>query len=53
MEKVLVGIGITIFSLIVLFIGYITFFPSGRALINNYNNMMHKVDDITKYETRN
>lgn len=31
---------------------YIKFFPSGRALINNYNNMMHKVDDSTKYETR-
>lgn len=52
MEKVLAGIGITIFSLFLIFIGYITFFPSGRALINNYDNMMKKVDDRTKYETR-
>lgn len=52
MEKVLTGIGITIFSLILIFIGYITFFPSGRALFNNYDNMMKKVDDRTKYETR-
>ena len=52
MEKVLTGIGITIFSLVLIFIGYITFFPSGRALINNYDNMMKKVDDRTKYETR-
>ena len=52
MEKVLAGIGITILSLILIFIGYITFFPSGRALINNYDNTMKKVDDKTKYETR-
>ena len=31
---------------------YISFFPSGRALINSYDNLMHKVDDRTKYETR-
>lgn len=31
---------------------YITFFPSGRALINSYDNMMKKVDDRTLYETR-
>lgn len=31
---------------------YITFFPGGRVLINSYDNMMHKVDDRTKYETR-
>lgn len=52
MGKVLAGIGITILTLILLFIGYITFFPSGRALINNYDNTMKKVDDKTKYETR-
>lgn len=52
MGKVLAGIGITIFSFIILFIGYITFFPSGRALFNTYDNTMKKVDDRTKYETR-
>ena len=31
---------------------YITFIPSGRALINSYDNMMKKVDDRTTYETR-
>lgn len=31
---------------------YVTFFPGGRALINSYDNMMKKVDDRTKYETR-
>lgn len=31
---------------------YVTFFPSGRALINSYDNMMKKVDDRTLYETR-
>ena len=31
---------------------YTSFFPAGRALLNNYDNMMHKVDDATRYETR-
>ena len=31
---------------------YTKFFPSGRALINSYDNMMKKVDDRTTYETR-
>lgn len=31
---------------------YVSFFPSGRALINSYDNMMKKVDDRTTYETR-
>lgn len=39
-------------SMLVLFVIYITFIPSGRALINNYDNMMKKVDDRTTYETR-
>ena len=34
------------------FVVYISYFPSGRALINSYNNIMQKVDDRTKYETR-
>lgn len=39
-------------SLLFLFVVYITFFPSGRALINSYDNLMKKVDDRTTYETR-
>lgn len=39
-------------TIIVLFLGYITFFSGGRALINSYDNMMKKVDDKTTYETR-
>lgn len=31
---------------------YTSFFPGGRALINSYDNMMKKVDDRTKYESR-
>ena len=31
---------------------YTKFFPSGRALINSYDNMMKKVDDRTTYEAR-
>ncbi len=42
----------TILALILLFIAYICFFPSGRTLINSYGNVMKKVDDKTLYETR-
>lgn len=45
-------IGVIIGAIAVLFLGYVTFFPSGRALINSYDNMMKKVDDRTTYETR-
>lgn len=45
-------IGAILGTILVLFLGYITFFPSGRALINSYDNMMKKVDDRTTYETR-
>ena len=31
---------------------YISAFPTGRALINSYDNMMKKVDDRTRYESR-
>ena len=44
--------GVIVGTIIVLFLGYITFFPGGRALINSYDNMMKKVDDKTTYETR-
>jgi len=37
---------------LIMFGVYISFFPSGRALINSYDNMMKKVDDATQYETR-
>lgn len=42
----LVGVGI--FGFII----YVSFFPSGRALFNSYDNLMKQVDDKTKYETR-
>lgn len=52
MKYVLGGIlgllGLGIFGFII----YITFIPSGRALINTYDNLMKQVDDRTKYETR-
>lgn len=45
-------IGAILGTIIFLFIGYVTFFPGGKALINSYDNMMKKVDDKTTYETR-
>lgn len=45
-------IGAIIGTILFLFIGYVTFFPGGKALINSYDNMMKKVDDKTTYETR-
>ena len=44
--------GVIVGTIIVLFLGYITFFLCVRALINSYDNMMKKVDDKTTYETR-
>ncbi len=38
--------------IVLIFIVYVTFFPTGRALINSYSNTMQKVDDATLYETR-
>lgn len=44
---------ITIICLVVLGgCSYFTFFPSGRALWNQYDETMKKVDDKTKYETK-
>lgn len=31
---------------------YFTLFPGGRALLNQYDETMKKVDDKTKYETK-
>ena len=39
-------------TILTLFLVYITFIPSGRAMINLYDNTMKKVDDRTTYETR-
>lgn len=42
-------------ALILLVLGgcsYVSFFPSGRALWNTYDNTMKKVDDRTRYESR-
>lgn len=49
MGKVIAGI---LGTILVLFLVYITFFPSGRAMINLYDNTMKQVDDRTTYETR-
>ena len=44
---------ITIVCLVVLGgCSYLTFTPSGRALWNQYDETMKKVDDKTKYETK-
>lgn len=45
-------IGAIIGTVLIMFVGYVTFFPGGKALINSYDNMMKKVDDRTTYETR-
>ena len=39
-------------TLLVLTILFFTFVPSGRAIWNNYQHTMHKVDDATLYQTR-
>ena len=52
MKYVLGGFLGLIVAVAVIFGIYVSFFPSGRALINSYDNMMKKVDDRTLYETR-
>lgn len=52
MKNILGGLASLIVIGLVGFGIYITFFPSGRALVNLYDNTMKKVDDRTKYETR-
>ena len=52
MKGFLIGLTSFILFAIVSFGIYILFFPSGRALINSYDNMMKKVDDRTTYEIR-
>ena len=43
---------IIISTILVLFVGYISFVPAGRAMINNYSFTMKKVDDATLYKKR-
>ena len=52
MKNILGGLASLIVIGLVGFGIYITYFPSGRALVNLYDNTMKKVDDRTKYETR-
>lgn len=52
MKYILGGIASLLMLAILGFGIYVTFFPSGRALINLYDNTMKKVDDRTKYENR-
>lgn len=39
-------------TLLVLTMLFFRFVPSGRAIWNNYQHTMHKVDDATLYQTR-
>ena len=48
-SKVIVAVVSTILILAMLFF---TFVPSGRAIWNSYQHIMHKVDDATLYQTR-
>ena len=52
MKYILGGLVGLLMAGLIIFGVYISFFPSGRALINSYDNMMKKVDDRTTYETR-
>jgi len=50
------NLGIVLASIValfvVIFIVWIGFFPSGRAVFNNYQNRMQKIDDKTSYQQR-
>lgn len=52
MKYVLGGLASLLMISLIIFGIYVSFFPTGRALINSYDNMMKKVDDATLYETR-
>lgn len=52
LRDVLTFLGTMIALIIILFVMYIIFTPSGRALINNYAHLMKEVDDKTLYQTR-
>lgn len=39
-------------TIMVLTMLFFTFVPSGRAIWNNYQHTIHKVDDATLYQTR-
>lgn len=52
MKYVLGGLASLLMIGLIIFGIYVSFFPTGRALINSYDNMMKKVDDSTLYETR-
>ncbi len=46
------ALGTILVCSLIMFGVYVSFFPSGRALINRYNETMKKVDDDTTYETQ-
>lgn len=52
LRDVLTFLGTMIALIIILFIMYIIFTPSGRTLINNYTHLMKEVDNKTLYQTR-
>lgn len=47
--KIIVAVACTVLILATLFF---TLVPSGRAIWNSYQHTMHKVDDVTLYQTR-
>lgn len=52
MKYFLSALGTLIVGGLIMFGIYVSFFPSGRALINKYDETMKKVDDDTTYETQ-
>ena len=48
MKHIAIFLGVVFLFLVV----WMSFFPSGRALFNNYTTTMRKVDDRTQYEQR-
>ena len=48
MKHIAIFIGV----IFLLFVVWVSFFPSGRAVLNNYTTTMRKVDDRTMYEQR-
>ena len=48
MKHIAIFIGV----IFLLLVAWVSFFPSGRAVLNNYTTTMRKVDDRTMYEQR-
>lgn len=51
-RKILASICVTILVAILILIIYVLFFPSGRAMFNQYTHTMKQTDNRTLYQTR-